>query len=349
MRLIHSLKTISIAMMLVIAMPVFAEQAPVYDADNLPTQFDGMPDQGQAATGSAPDATPGPSADASANASSGAKTFAYSPQAPAQPLTLEQRMARMEQQINNLQNKESNAQMDSLQKQVQNLRNQVEELTHKQQQAENQQRTMYSDLDKRLAQQNNNPPAALPDQIVDKEIKAAKPKPVVPSTRAALADDGLLMDSKKIATAQPKPSVSRIKANASNNQPNVAEEQAIYQTAYNYIKAKKYNQAVQALQNMLAKYPTGQFAANAHYWLGELYGLMGKNAQAMTEFNTVVTTFGDSPRVSDAQLKLGLIYAAQFNWSDAKNAFKKVINQYPGSASAHLASEQLKQIRLAGH
>jgi TolA-binding protein len=48
-------------------------------------------------------------------------------------------------------------------------------------------------------------------------------------------------------------------------------------------------------------------------------------------------------------LKLGLIYAAQLKWSDAKGAFKKVINHYPGTSSAHLASEQLKQIKQSGH
>ena len=138
-------------------------------------------------------------------------------------------------------------------------------------------------------------------------------------------------------------------AKSTDNQPNVAEEQQIYQTAYSLIKAKKYNDAVDALQKMLKKYPSGQFASNAHYWLGELYGLMGKNDQALAEFGTVVKTYPDSPRVSDAQLKLGLIYASQTKWSDAKTAFKRVINHYPGTASSRLASEQLKQIKQAGH
>ena len=42
------------------------------------------------------------------------------------------------------------------------------------------------------------------------------------------------------------------------------------------------------LQKMLHKYPAGQFAANAHYWLGELYGLLNKNNQSADEFATVV-------------------------------------------------------------
>lgn len=132
-------------------------------------------------------------------------------------------------------------------------------------------------------------------------------------------------------------------------QPNVAEEQQIYQSAYTLIKAKKYSQAANTLQKMLQKYPTGQFAANAHYWLGELYGLLGKNEQAVTEFTTVVENYPESPKLADAQLKLGLIYAAQFKWAEAKSAFKLVISAHSGTPSARLASEQLKQIKQAGH
>jgi len=44
-----------------------------------------------------------------------------------------------------------------------------------------------------------------------------------------------------------------------------------------------------------------------------------------------------------------LIYASQLKWPDAKTALKKVVSRYPGSPSARLASEQLKQIKQAGH
>jgi TolA-binding protein len=76
---------------------------------------------------------------------------------------------------------------------------------------------------------------------------------------------------------------------------------------------------------------------------------MNKNDQAITEFDNVVKNYPDSPKIADAQLKLGLLYAAQFKWPDAKTSFKKVIANYPGTSSARLASEQLKQIKQTGH
>jgi tol-pal system protein YbgF len=225
-----------------------------------------------------------------------------------------------------MQSNTSSQKVSAMQDQIQTLRGQVEQLTHDLQQVQAQQKSQYTDLDKRLTQQ-----AAAP--------KVSKPvKPVA----AGIADD-----SGDTLAAAPAP--MPVKAATPATQPDVAEEQQIYQTAYNLIKAKKYDEAVTALQGMLQKYPSGQFASNAHYWLGELYGLMGKNDQALSEFGTVVKNYPDSPRLSDAQLKLGLIYAAESKWPDAKTAFKKVVNRYPGSAPARLASEQLKQIKQAGH
>lgn len=335
----------SAAMFVSFAAPVFAESAPVYDADNMQQQ-DGVDQYAQSQ-----DVTPGasvagggdqdqgfvPAQQMSGSGSSGAS--APAPVA-ASGGTNDQRLKRIEQKLNAMQGADVNNRIESLQNEVQNLRGQVEDLTHQLQQAQAQQKAMLQDLDKRLSKsstapttvasnaQTSNPAEVVSEDNVPSKLKAKAAKE---KTEAAPA----------LATKAPDA--------AAKPQPNVAEEQQIYQTAYNLIKAKKYKEATVALQNMLQKYPSGQFASNAHYWLGELYGLMGNNAQALTEFDAVVKIFPDSPRVSDAQLKVGLIFASQSKWQEARNAFKKVINRYPGTASARLASEQLKQIKDAGN
>lgn len=344
MTLSQVVKVFGMAMLMGIAIPAFAESAPVYDVDSMQQQqFDNGLDQGQDLPAPpAPEQEGGfvPAQQVSNSSSSS------TPSAPVSSGTVEQRLRRVEQQINNMQNSDSSARIDSLQGQIQALRGQVEQLTHQLQQAQSQLKSQYADLDKRLAGQ----PASSPVSA------QAAPNKTSLDPNAGMSDDDTPMPApmKSAKKASVKPVVvadntATSKPKAAADQPNVAEEQQIYQTAYNLIKAKKYEEAVVALQKMLQKYPSGQFASNAHYWLGELYGLLGKNDQALTEFSTVVKMFPDSPRVSDAQLKVGLIYAAESNWSDAKSSFKKVINRYPGTASARLASEQLKQIKQAGH
>lgn len=294
----------------------YADDAPVYDVDNYPPQFDGQPM-------------------AAAPATSTSDVRSEESSTLSQTLTQDQRVKRLEQQVKNLMHADSTAKIDSAQSEIQALRGQVEELTHQLQQAQNQQRLMYTELDKRLSQTISEKKAAPASTLVEDDLAPAPKK----STATVAATTPTHTASTKKAAPTPAATTT------TSAQPNVAEEQQIYQTAYDLIKAKKYNEAVNTLQKMLQKYPSGQFAANAHYWLGELYGLLNKNEQSAAEFAAVVKNYPDSPKLADAQLKLGMIYAAQFKWPEAKSAFKKVVSAYPGTASARLASEQLKQIK----
>lgn len=331
----HVLLGVAAAFSLSAALTVHAESAPVFDADSM-QQNDYSLDQGQDLPMPPPPGQEGAYVPAQSAPANNAPTVAI---AQDNTTGIDQRMKRIEQQVNNLQSNSSSARVESLQKEVQALRNQVEQLVHQAQQMQEQQKSLYADIDKRLAN-------------TDKPVK--KSADPVPET----ADAGLEIKAGQKVVSVKKPAAKAVTddtekqtsaAEANADQPNIAEEQKIYQTAYNQIKAKKYDDAVKTLQGMLKKYPSGQFASNAHYWLGELYGLMGKHDEALKEFNTVAREYPDSQRVSDAQLKIGLIYAAQFNWSDAKSTFKKIVSRYPGTASAKLASDQLRQIKDAGH
>jgi len=287
----------------------FATEAPVFDADHYPPQFDGQP-LDESHNAKAVDANKHVAASPASKDededdnqdSDDASDTAVSP-----PVTL---------------SLETKNKIDALQTEVQSLRGQVEELSHNLQQLQTQQRSQYVDLDTRI-----NALHVAPVASVTKPAEAVLP----------------LAGKKSVAAHAVMPVEKR------SEQPNVAEEQQTYQVAYDLIKQAKYDQAIAALQKMLSKYPAGQFAANAHYWLGELYGLQGKNKQAADEFSIVLQQYPDSPKVPDAQLKIGLIFAAQQKWSAARLAFKKVINHYPGTASSRLAAEQLKQIKVAGH
>lgn len=314
--------------------------APVYDVDDVQQQFatQDTPESGQ------PDypLPPPPDQDGTfvpmeREAESGpgpsAAQLSGEPQAPVPPntlLTMEQRVQRIEQQMNNIQQNDATARMESLQNQMQTLRDQVEQLNHLLSELKKGEK-ITSELDKNLDQLSTSS-----NMVVASAKRNNKPA-IKPAIKKA-------PKSEETAESNQQPTHA-----AADNQPNVAEEQQIYQSAYNLIKSKKYNDAVNVLRNMVEKYPSGQFAANAHYWLGELYGLLGKNLQALSEFSKVVKDYPESPRLADAQLKIGLLYAAEFKWPEAKGALKKVVTRYPGSHSARLASEQLKQIRQAGH
>lgn len=342
------LKLLGLTLSLGVAVSAFAESAPVFDADTLQQQFEHAGEPAIADTAPPPangqDSTfmpvpNNPTSPDTAVVASSAPAPSPSSVGGAVPLSSDQRLRRLEQQVNTLQSSDLAPRTDSLQTQVQALRAQVEQLTHQLTQMQAQQKAMATDLDKRLS--GNALPAAAAD-TTDDTVAAPTKTSLKSTTTGAKAVLGKATSKVGVMTPPAAPAKNTAALDA-------AEEQKIYQNAYDLIKAKKYSQAATTLQGMLQKYPSGQFASNAHYWLGELYGLLGKNDQALTEFSTVVKSFPDSPRVSDSQLKVGLIYASQNQWPDAKLALKKVTTKYPGTASARLAMEQLDQIKQAGH
>jgi tol-pal system protein YbgF len=296
---------------------VYAEHtAPVYDVDS-------MSSDSQAAASGLP----------SDNSSKSALNQALTTSTEA-PATVDQRVERLERQLANLQQNDLSNRLNSIQGEVQALRGQVEELSHQLQDL-HQQREQHAEID----------PAQNKDAT---EQQTMSPVPRVNDDEAATPKTTHAKNQKSILKQSPMEAAPKRLA-ATTEQPNVAEEQGVYQTAYNLIKVKKYNEAIAALQKMLGKYPSGQFAANAHYWLGELYSLTGENEQAAAEFGIVVKQYPSNPRVADAELKLGLINATLLKWPAAKASFKKVVSQYPGTTSARLAMEQLKLLKQSGH
>lgn len=356
-----------------IATLVFAESAPVYDADSVQEQFDTAsndpgprqpdvmpPAPGQEANAFIP-VSPSVGVPTLPTASSSTRAVVVAP--PTGNMSVEKRLKRLEQQLATSQGSENVARIETLQGEVQSLRGQIEQLNHQLAQMQDQQKSVISDFDKRLtdALKNGGKKTLAAGISVDNGGDAVAPASTSPAT-ATTTKTGKAAKTTKVASsssvaAEAAAAVQapagedspKASAQSTADQPNVAEEQQIYQTAYNLIKAKKYNEAVTSLQGMLKKYPSGQFASNAHYWLGELFGLLNKNDDALTEFTVVVSKYPESPRVADAQLKVGLIYAAESNWSEAKTAFKKVVNHYPGTASARVAAEQLKAIKQTGN
>lgn len=135
----------------------------------------------------------------------------------------------------------------------------------------------------------------------------------------------------------------------SDETPRVAPPQtdaAAYQQAFSLLADKKYDQSITAFKEYLRRHPDGQFAANAHYWLGDLYFQQKNLKQAELELNLVITQYSTSGKAPDAQLKLATIHAQQGNTEQARQEFKTIIDRFPGTPAAQIAGVQLQQLNL---
>ena len=209
-------------------------------------------------------------------------------------------------------------QLQLLQDEVMKLRGIVEEQGEQLRQLRQQRLDDYISLDKRIGALGGGsaPPAAAGGAVSGAAPIDASAAPVPPPAPSAAA--------RSAATPQ--------------------EEQA-YQAAYELVRARKFPEATAAFKSFVGQYPSGDYAGNAHYWLGELYLLDGDSASAKKHFETLLSQFGDNRRVPDAMFKLGRIYHQEGDAAKAKDMLDRVVNEYAGSDSTapRLAREYLQQ------
>ena len=139
-----------------------------------------------------------------------------------------------------------------------------------------------------------------------------------------------------------------------NNPGNVAVEEApvdsdqseksLYDTALELIRNRQYGIAITQLQAVIDRFPNGDFAPNAYYWMGEVYAAMPtpEYENARQAFVQVITFFPDHRKVPDASFKLGKVHHLMGDCDKAKELLNKVIEQYQVKSVAKLASSYLR-------
>jgi tol-pal system protein YbgF len=142
-------------------------------------------------------------------------------------------------------------------------------------------------------------------------------------------------------------SAANVQANSDNqvNYSNNLTENEAYDYAVNLVlKDKLYEQAIPAFKQFNQKFPQSSYAANAHYWLGQLLFNKTEYSSAESEFLIVVNQFNDSSKRADALLKLAMVSQKQNKISAAITLYRQLIKEYPNSTAAQLAKSRLSSL-----
>ena len=244
-------------------------------------------------------------------------------QAPVQDNTrLGERLTRLEQMMNSETLVEMHQTVQALQREVQSLRGEVELQGHTLSQLKQRQRELYLDIDRRLQRiESGEAATAAPGTATG----AAPAAPAQPATTTAAA-----------APAQTAPAAPAVDS---------AEEQRAYQAAFDLLKSGRYDQAAQSFQDFLSKYPSGDYADNANYWLAEAYYVTRKFEPALKQFEAMVSAYPQSQKLTHALLKIGYIHDELGQRDKAEQVLDDLIKRFPDSTAAGLARKRLQRIR----
>jgi len=119
------------------------------------------------------------------------------------------------------------------------------------------------------------------------------------------------------------------------------DEQAAYQKAKKRIDDKEYNAAIAEMSLYLEIFPRGQYVAQAHYWLGELYTVLDvpEFDNAQKHFQIILNEHPQHSKVPDALFKLGKLNDQQGKKTQAKVFFDRLLKEFPSSSAAALAKQ----------
>lgn len=159
------------------------------------------------------------------------------------------------------------------------------------------------------------------------------------------------LDRRVSEALKPSNQVPSVPVSSVNNTENVSyssnlTENEAYDRAVNMVlKEKLYDQAIPEFEAFNQKYPNSSYAANAHYWLGQLLFNKGMLKKAGNEFDVVVSKYPNSSKRSDAMLKLAMVEQKENNSAKAIAIYQKLIAEYPNSSAAKLAKPRLNNLR----
>jgi tol-pal system protein YbgF len=224
-------------------------------------------------------------------------------------LSIEERVTRLERILSNQSQSDILIQVQRLQKEVQTLRGKLEVQAHTLETLSQHPSGTYGEFD---------------------TPSSPSLTPLTPLTTGSVAPNNQPTE-RLLPTASPV-----------ENSP---EEQAEYQRAFGQLRDGQYNAATKAFRDFLNRYPNGQYADNAQYWLGETFYVTRDFDAAILAFNQMLEQHPDSPKRAGATLKLGFIYHEKGQIAKAQELLGQILQQYPDSTEAQLAQQRLELIR----
>lgn len=245
----------------------------------------------------------------------------------AQRVSTGDRLTALEQQLSAMRsgNLDLLNQVGELKTEVQSLRAQIEELQQQLEQQKQSGRTQYLDLDGRLNRLENGappPPAVSTPAVPTPAAPPSIPVPNVQDTPPRVYGDAATLGKG-------------------------VDERSAYNAAFDALKAGRYAESARMFQAFLDVHPSGAYAPNAMYWLGESYYVTQNYALAQEQFQSLIDRYPTHDKAAGALLKVGLCQYGLRQLDAAEATLGKVVARYPGSEAARTADDRLRAIQLS--
>jgi TolA-binding protein len=123
--------------------------------------------------------------------------------------------------------------------------------------------------------------------------------------------------------------------------------EVLYQNAYRDYTTKKDELALQEFNEYLKYYDKNAQAPTVQFYIGNLYDRANQYDDAVQAFDAVITRFPESEKTAEAMYMKGFMLQKGRHKTDAGAVFQDFLRRYPGNPFAAKAREHLRELGLS--
>jgi tol-pal system protein YbgF len=126
--------------------------------------------------------------------------------------------------------------------------------------------------------------------------------------------------------------------------PSNVAPQDVYNMAYNDYLKGNFDLAVEGFKMYKEQFPSSPLADNALYWIGECAYSQRKFEDAVNAFNELILVFPQGDKVAAAYLKKGMSFAEMGRTEEALAAFRLLVAKFPVEEVTRIAQQKIKEL-----
>jgi tol-pal system protein YbgF len=145
--------------------------------------------------------------------------------------------------------------------------------------------------------------------------------------------------AKRPAESRPQPAPAQPPSQAPTMSP-----QEAYSVAYNDYLKGNYDLAVESFKLYRQQFPESPLADNALYWIGECRYSQRKFEEAIDAFDELILAYPQGDKAAAAYLKKGLSFIELGRKPEALAALKLLVAKYPLEEEARIAQDKIREL-----
>lgn len=136
--------------------------------------------------------------------------------------------------------------------------------------------------------------------------------------------------------------VSGVKSDAVDDP---AVENRAYEAAYAFYKAASWQNAVNAMQEFVKKFPDSVYAPQAHYLMAMAYFTLNDYQNSLASYQVLLGKYPAFGKAAEAWLNMAACQQELKDAAGAKKSLRQLVAKYPDSEAANKAKQRLATLK----